>query len=112
MLWQGHLPSVICGQGQIKWHRVVPAGSVVPPNYCGQGTGLWFMVGVDEMVVGQHDMIMEIDRILRLIFYLTACTFEYINPSPVFLTFIVPCLLLSTLSFMFLIHVCTVSCPF
>lgn len=31
-LWQDHLPSVICGQGQIKWHGVVPAGSVVPPK--------------------------------------------------------------------------------
>lgn len=30
-LRQDHLPSVICGQGQIKWHGVVPAGCVVTP---------------------------------------------------------------------------------
>ena len=45
-LWQNHLPSVICGQGQIKWHGVVPAGSVVPTNYYGQRTGLWFTLVV------------------------------------------------------------------
>lgn len=30
VLWQDHLPSVICGQGRIKWHGVVPAGCAVP----------------------------------------------------------------------------------
>lgn len=52
VLWQDHLPSVICGQRQIKWHGVGPAGSVVPPKYCGQKTGPWIMVGVDGMIVG------------------------------------------------------------
>lgn len=52
VLWQDHLPSVICGQGQIKWHGVVPAGPVVPPNYYRQRTGLWLVVGVDEMMAG------------------------------------------------------------
>ncbi|MEQ2310393.1 hypothetical protein AMECASPLE_008410 [Ameca splendens] len=46
-LQRDHLPSVICEQGQIKWHGVVSAGSVVlPPSpqpqqtIAGKRTGL------------------------------------------------------------------------
>lgn len=109
VLWQDHLPSVICGQGQIKWHGVVPAGSVVPPKTTMSkelACGSW--VWVDETMAGKNTMTMELDRILRLIFYLNVSSFEYLNPSPVFITFIVPlCLhlsLFSTVSWPFSIH--------